>query len=130
MPSCDAETKYSASSLPVRSYLNEYLPRASDWVESSGPARSGPTRCRTTHALGTGSILRTPGRTMRPDTCWGMDGADGRAACISSRTARLHVELPKIFRAQVLQVFLQLLGRHLLRGLRDGFRSILALREE
>src|SRR5215210_2543203 len=96
-------------------------------MESSGPARSGPTRCSTTQAPLTGSILRTPGRTIRPETSW---GRLGRAACRNSRTASLHIELPKVFGPHVLQVFLQLLRRHLIRRLGDRLRSGLALLEE
>src|SRR3954469_6777000 len=59
-----------------------------------------------------------------------MDGADGSAACSSSRAARLHIELPKIFRPQVLQIFLELVGRHLLRRLRDRLRRGLAFLKE
>src|SRR3954469_3268929 len=59
-----------------------------------------------------------------------MDGADGSAACSSSRAARVHIELPKIFRPQVLQIFLELVGRHLLRWLGDGLRRGLAFLEE
>src|SRR5215210_7051242 len=96
-------------------------------MESSGPARSGPTRCSTTHAPLTGSILRTPGRTMRPETSC---GRLGRAACRNSRTANLHIELPKVFWPHVLQVFLQLLGRHLIGRFGERLRSRLAFLEE
>ena len=64
---------------------------------------------------------------MRPDTCW---GSDGRAACNRSRTASLHIELPKIFGTQVLEVFLQLLGRHLVRGFGQSFRRSLPFLEQ
>src|SRR6185436_12453618 len=109
-------------------YLKVYLPRASDCVESSGPARSGPTRCNTTHAPAIGSRLRAPGRTTRPDTCWGTVGS-AVCSCNSSRTAKLHVELPKVFRPQVLQILLQLLGGHFLRRLGQCFRRRLAFLE-
>src|SRR5450759_3562210 len=96
-------------------------------MESSGPARSGPTRCRTTHAPLIGSKCSAPGRTMRPETrC----GTCGRAACMSSRTASLHIELPKIFGTQVLEVFLQLVGRHLVRWLGQRFRGSLPFLEQ
>src|SRR6185437_3595861 len=84
-----------------------------------GPARSGPTRCNTTQAPAIGSISLAPGRTIRPDTCC---GSEGMAACNISRTAKLHVELPKVFRPQVLEVLLQLLGRHLFGRLGKGLR--------
>src|ERR1700720_4731914 len=96
-------------------------------MESSGPALSGPTRCRTTHAPLTGSMRWPPGRTIRPDTCCGTDGS---AACRTSRTASLHIELPKIFGSQVLEVLLQLISRHLVRRLGQRFRRGLPFLEQ
>src|SRR6185503_4237219 len=64
---------------------------------------------------------------MRPETCC---GSEGRAACSSSRTASLHIELPKVFWPQVLEVFLQLLRGHLLGWLRERFRRRLAFLEQ
>src|SRR4051812_27660072 len=50
---------------------------------------------------------------MRPET---LCGDEGSAACSSSRAASLHIELPKVFGAHVLEVFFQLLRRHLVAG--------------
>src|SRR5689334_18763458 len=68
-----------------------------------------------------------PGRTIRPETCW---GAEESATCNSSRPARLHIELPKVFGTQVLEVFLQLLGGHFVRRLGQSFGRGLAVFEE
>ncbi len=49
---------------------------------------------------------------------------------MKSRAASLHIELPKIFGPQILEVLLQLLGGHLLRRFGQGFRRGLAFLEQ
>jgi hypothetical protein len=70
-----------------------------------GPAPSGPTRWSTTQAPLMASISRTPGLTTLPET---RIATEGTAACTSSRTASLHVELTKVFGPEVLEILLQL----------------------
>src|SRR5688572_4935071 len=76
--------------------------------------------------FGTGSIEVLPGLTTCPATSCGpestssvSEGSSGSCAIASlamtSRT-RLDVELPKIFRAEILEVALELIGRHLILG--------------
>src|ERR1700738_4375394 len=75
----------------------------------------------------TGFMLCVPGRTMRPETCCCVAG---RAACKKSRTANLHIELPKVFGAHVLEVLFQLLRGHFVRWLGERLRGSLALLQE
>src|ERR1700693_106968 len=72
-------------------------------------------------------MRRVPGRTTRPETCC---SAEGRAACRKSRTASLHIELPKVFGAHVLEIFFQLIRRHFFRRLGERFRGSLAFLEK
>src|SRR5512141_2312534 len=78
--------------------------------------------------FGTGSIALFPGRTTWPETncgpvgisslspcAGGMSCAAATRAAISSAATidQLDVELPKIFRSQILEIPLELLGAHL-----------------
>ncbi len=49
---------------------------------------------------------------------------------MKSRTASLHIELPKIFGPQILEILFQLLGGHLLRRFGQSFRRSLAFLEQ
>src|SRR5262245_8732696 len=88
-------------------------------AESSGPARSGPTRCTTTHCPATGTGPWRVPRTTVPSSRFGEPlgpplcgrGSPG----LPPFTKRSQIELAEVLGAQILEILLELLGAQLRR---------------